>query len=1468
MKSQLVKEWRGGSKIIAATFLIISALSSPLTFAANGPDDTGRADYDLDNDGLIEINDLADLDEIRHNLNGTSLYSANTGCPAAGCIGFELIDDLDFDTNQDGIMDASDDYWHDNGRDVGEGWLPIGYLSEDGDSPFTAIFEGNSNTISNLYIDRENMSYIGLFGAISDSEIRNISLSGTLTSVTGDDNVALLVGRVELNSKIFGSYTEGTVHGDSHVGGLAGYVADSELTGLSFLGKVYATNYGGGLVGTADNNNKVYSCNSKGTVQGRSHLGGLIGAVGNNNEIEKSYSTVDVIGAKGVIGGLLGTVDDNNQIKYCFSVGSVRSERGYWRYGNGGLIASLGSDNQVVASYSSSTVEGSIENTGGLIGQLQSNNLISASYSTGLVTGYTATGGLIGNVANSGNTISISYWATDTSDQPNSSDESETLGYVGLPSAKLQCATQADTNANNSNCLSEDGRDEGLTSALTLYKDWNSYELDGVPVWDFGSNGQFPGLNVNGIIYRDSDGDGSLDEDDVWPLQRAASLDEDLDGYPDSWHPGCNTECKQASGLVLDHFPNDKTGGKDSDFDGLLDEWPANCDEACQETSSLTIDDYPNDFDNDNNNDIDDLDDNDDGIVDIDADSNGLIDIHTLTDLNAMRYQLDGAGYKANLEAELNKSGCPYTSIKGVYTQACFGYELKTNLDFDSNQNGVMDTGDAYWNANDDGVGEGWLPIGSSFRSIFEGNNYVIRNLYINRENADYVGLFSSLSEAQVRNLTLDGPLMAVTGDRYVGGLAGRGLSNNIISNSLVGGDVRGTYYVGGFIGRSAAKSQIINSRSVGSVHALYAAGGLIGYAQENTEIKSSYNSGYISASNTSGGLIGHADTSIKITTSFNTGPVKGYWNAGGLVGSMTSNNHIEGSFSTGQVIGSEDVGGLLGAIEGESNLIKDSYWATDASKQVISAGSSAVNYPGNEGYFGVPLATLQCAVQADSNDKNSLCIPKAGLSEGYDSIEVLYQNWNKFEINTQPVWDFGNDQQLPALSINGVAFRDSDGDGLLDDADTYPYDTDNDNSSNLIDPFPFISAANLDTDGDGKPDAWLDGCDSYCQYLTGLELDNDDDNDGLLDEFDTDINTDNGLPELTKIPEEINVSVDSEDGTFVISTWDVTFFEKFEAYDVVDVYNLRYEASLNGEVLAVDDVNQVELPSGRLQIDWVAIDTAGNRSNVLSQIVNVYPQVYFELSHSVTGDNSVAEITVALTGEAPEYPVMIKYKVNHDLSDAQIEQNDFLNSFNSNAIHQVSIEVGSNLEALNTKGQLLIPISDNDASEYDEDVILDLIDISVEADKGKNYSLDSDRKQHTLTIAYQNIAPQVQLLIQQNGKNVNSINPKGGEVTITAVVTDGNDVDEHTLEWNVNELSLAPPLDRVLVFNPENIIEGDYVISVTATDSGNNNLSTTLETHVKISKPKSDDDSLGIGSLWWLTLLLTGATVRRRHRR
>jgi len=879
--------------------IFLATLLGALSVTAYAAD--GRDDYDLDDDSLIEINDLGDLDEIRNNLDGTTLYGKSTGCPDTGCNGFELTTDLDFDTNGDGKMDENDEYW--NG---GAGWEPIG----DSSSRFSAAFEGNGFSIRNLYVNRLSTASLGLFGSVSDAAFRNIVLAGPLTSVTGGRFSGLLVG----------------------------YLIGSDVSGIYAAGRVSAKD------GSA---------------------GGIAGHVIGRSILQDIQSTVSVVGD---------------------------------------------------------------QNVGGLIGYVDWSNSVSNSIATGVVSGNLNVGGLVGSVAWD-NMVSGSYWAIDSTGQTRSSKPNNEHNYIGVTLAQLQCPTSVD--------------DTSCTGGDTLYAGWSA------DVWDFGTSGQLPALNINGKVFRDSDGDGVFDEDDAFPFSFAASLDRDQDGYPDKLTSGCGDACLDIGiPVLLDAFLDDHAAGQDDDYDGYPDTWAVGCDLTCQQNSGLTLDEYPDDIDNDGEPDRTDNDNNGDGKTDADADSDGLIEIHSLEQLNAIRFSLDGSARVLSAGGAADNSGCPYIIYNGVYSQRCVGYELVVDLDFDTNGDGNMDENDDYWNE-----GAGWASIGNSsspLSTVFEGNGFSIHNLYINRPSAIYLGLFGYASDAEVHRLVLTGPLTSVSGRSYVGLLAGY----------FVNSDASAIYAAG----RVSAKDDY--------------AGGIAGYV--------------------SGARIQDMQSAVS---------VMGDQYVGGLIGSSKAS--VSNSIATGVVHGNSSVGGLVGDSY-YGNLISASHWAADSTGQTSSDSSSATF-----NYTGATLAQLQCPTAVDDTN----------CAEG----NTLYEDWSS------DVWDFGTSGQLPALKINESIFRDSDGDGVFDDDDAFPFsfaasmDIDEDGYPDqltsgcdeacldigipvVLDAFLDNPAAGQDDDRDGYPDAWAIGCDLTCQQNSGLTLDdylNDIDNDGQSDSTDSDDNGD-----------------------------------------------------------------------------------------------------------------------------------------------------------------------------------------------------------------------------------------------------------------------------------------------------------------------------------------------------------------------
>jgi hypothetical protein len=254
--------------------------STILTFNAFAAGD--RADYDLDNDGLIEINDLADLNEVRNHLDGAALYGDSTGCPEEGCNGFELTTDLDFDTNGDGQMDELDTYWN-----AGQGWEPIGSSSS---NTFSADFNGNGHQISNLYIDRSGT--IGLFGTILGTssqlvKITQVAITGQLTSITGSSySAGLLAGDISY-AEVDRIFASGFVSSQRYAGGLAGIIFGSTVSNVFSSAAILAGQFQGGLTARPTDNTLSRSLSTGYVKKGH----GLAGYSFDNNNANLYWAT-------------------------------------------------------------------------------------------------------------------------------------------------------------------------------------------------------------------------------------------------------------------------------------------------------------------------------------------------------------------------------------------------------------------------------------------------------------------------------------------------------------------------------------------------------------------------------------------------------------------------------------------------------------------------------------------------------------------------------------------------------------------------------------------------------------------------------------------------------------------------------------------------------------------------------------------------------------------------------------------------------------------------------------------------------------------------------------------------------------------------------------------------------------------------------------------------------------------------
>jgi len=228
--------------------------------------------------------------------------------------------------------------------------------------------------------------------------------------------------------------------------------------------------------------------------------------------------------------------------------------------------------------------------------------------------------------------------------------------------------------------------------------------------------------------------------------------------------------------------------------------------------------------------------------------------------------------------------------------------------------------------------GKGFEPLGQRFSNNFtgklDGKEFTIYNLYISREDENWVGIFRACFNSEIKNLKIIN--IIVNGYYFVGSISGFGC-NTI--NCTVKGEIYGKYDVGGIYGENG---NLINCSFIGKVHGKSGnIGGLIGaYGL----INDSYTSCTVIGDSYVGGLTGRNELGDLINKSYSTGKVFGNNNVGGLIGENNGSVidcfsnctvmgkgsyigglvginylYIENCYATGPVTGTDVVGGLVG---------------------------------------------------------------------------------------------------------------------------------------------------------------------------------------------------------------------------------------------------------------------------------------------------------------------------------------------------------------------------------------------------------------------------------------------------------------------------------------------------------------------------------------------------------------------------
>jgi len=246
--------------------------------------------------------------------------------------------------------------------------------------------------------------------------------------------------------------------------------------------------------------------------------------------------------------------------------------------------------------------------------------------------------------------------------------------------------------------------------------------------------------------------------------------------------------------------------------------------------------------------------------------------------------------------------------------------------------------------------GKGWEPIGNTLAARFEGEarivgahpfagtldgqGYEIRDLFINRPDENYVGLFRYVGdEGVIENVGIVDA--TVNGENRVGGLAG--LNNGSVSKAFCIGNVTGSWPVGGLVGENQGGT-VSNSYYTGSVAGDRFVGGLVGVNAAGT-VSNSYYTGSVTGDGYVGGLVGLNGVGGTVSSCHATGSVVGEGTVGGLVG--INADTVTRSYFSGNVTGDGPVGALVGHSVG---TVSNSYYNYDAilinGENIITVGA------------------------------------------------------------------------------------------------------------------------------------------------------------------------------------------------------------------------------------------------------------------------------------------------------------------------------------------------------------------------------------------------------------------------------------------------------------------------------------------------------------------------------------------------
>lgn len=327
---------------------------------------------------------------------------------------------------------------------------------------------------------------------------------------------------------------------------------------------------------------------------------------------------------------------------------------------------------------------------------------------------------------------------------------------------------------------------------------------------------------------------------------------------------------------------------------------------------------------------------------------------------------------------------------------------INTNLNGNyALRNSIDATATSSWDDNDnDNINEGFKQIGTetnnAFTGKFDGLDYNIFGLTINRSNEEDVGLFGVVNGATINNVTLVGG--SITGNYRVGGIVGNAIGKNtVISNATNSASVTGNSQVGGIVGiitgNSDNKSKVNNVINTGTING--------------------------NAGNDVGGLIGSLNNSQLTGNSYNLGAVTSSGHdVGGLVGSASNSTIGDGTnlvYNRLDVTGAYNVGGIVGNMEG-STVKNAENSGTVLATWYITEGYTYHTGESNSG--NLPSGNLN----GDGTATTTVNVANVGGIAGISSNSTITNVENNGDVSTETIGETGDDINIyRAGNVGGV---------------------------------------------------------------------------------------------------------------------------------------------------------------------------------------------------------------------------------------------------------------------------------------------------------------------------------------------------------------------------------------------------------------------------------------------------------------